>query len=566
MRNVLNNRSGVAMMMALLVVVNLVVLESAFVMQSIQGARMASLEKDRLKTFYAAQGGAEAALKEVDTLINGYLQDTILAANPSGVATDAKAKVNAGDGIGWLVYAVRNNNTAVLAQDGEEALYSSSGTIGGMPYQYTITFVEKSEPVAVTSDKWDFLYGYRIDSISMTGTLINQVSVSGDFTVRVQKDNFAKFSLYTNNQQYNGVQVWFTSRAAFYGPVHTNDRFNFAFANAGTFGDLVTQSQTTARFFNNNNPVLINGNANGNIDTPIFLDAFNRGVAQITLASATAETSMVSEAKKNNNYNNNGIYIPATNKDVLTGGIYVKGNSTIAMSVDVNDHAVYTITQGSNTRRITVDEDAGTTTVLNPADNSSVVYSGMPVGSSAAGSLIYVEGSITALSGTVQRDTQLTIASHDDITITNNVLYADYTPAVGTPGNASYVPPSAEGKENLLGIVSWNGNVHIASTAPDDVNIHATIMAENGVFTVDNYNNGDIKGTATLLGGVITNDYGAFGQFNSNTGQTSSGYGRNFVYDQRMQQGYAPPYFPSLATFIAFTNDITDKLVWQGKR
>ncbi len=236
------------------------------------------------------------------------------------------------------------------------------------------------------------------------------------------------------------------------------------------------------------------------------------------------------------------------------------------MGVDADDHAVYTITQGSNTRRITVNEDDATTTVFNPADNSSVVYSGKPVGASAAGSLIYVEGSITALSGTVQRDTQLTIASHDDITITNNVLYADYTPAVGTPGNASYVPPSAEGKENLLGIVSWNGDVHIAGSAPDDVNIHATIMAENGVFTVDNYNNGDIKGVATLLGGVITNDYGAFGQFNSNTGQTSSGYGRNFVYDQRMQQGYAPPYFPSLATFIAFTNDITDKLVWQGKR
>jgi hypothetical protein len=29
-------------------------------------------------------------------------------------------------------------------------------------------------------------------------------------------------------------------------------------------------------------------------------------------------------------------------------------------------------------------------------------------------------------------------------------------------------------------------------------------------------------------------------------------------------QGKAPPYYPSLSTFIAFTNDITDKLVWQG--
>jgi hypothetical protein len=30
-----------------------------------------------------------------------------------------------------------------------------------------------------------------------------------------------------------------------------------------------------------------------------------------------------------------------------------------------------------------------------------------------------------------------------------------------------------------------------------------------------------------------------------------------------MALGEAPPYFPTLNTFIAFTNDITDKLVWQ---
>lgn len=566
MKNLFYNKRGVAMIMALLVVVNLIVLEAAFVIRSIEGVRMASLEKDRLKTFYAAQGGAEAGLKMVDTLINGYLQDTILAASPSGVASDAKAKVNAGDGTGWLVYAVRNNNTAVLAQDGQEALFSSSGTIGSAPYQYTITFVEKSEPVAVTTDKWDFQYAYRIDSASTSGTLTSQVSVSGDFTVRVQKDNFAKFSLYTNKQAYQNDLVWFTNRATFYGPVHTNDRFNFAFAPAGTFGDLTTQSQTTARFFNNNNPVLRNASANGTIDAPVFLDAFNRGVAQITLASATAESSMVSEAKNNNNYKNNGIYVPATSGKVLTGGIYVKGSATIAMGVNTSDHAVYTITQGSSSRVITVDEDAKTTKVLNPSDNSSVVYSGMPQGGSSAGSLIYVDGSITALSGTIQRDTQLTVASHDSITVTNNIVYSDYTPAVGTLGTTAYVPPSASGTENLLGIVSWNGDVRIASTAPNDINIHATVMAQNGVFAVDSYDNNKIKGTATLLGGVITDEYGAFGQFNSNTGQTSSGYGRNFVYDQRMLEGYAPPYFPSLATFIAFTNDITDRLVWQGRK
>jgi len=71
------------------------------------------------------------------------------------------------------------------------------------------------------------------------------------------------------------------------------------------------------------------------------------------------------------------------------------------------------------------------------------------------------------------------------------------------------------------------------------------------------------RGTATLLGGVITDFYGAFGLFNGSTGTQLSGYGRNFVFDDRMASGNAPPYFPSLNTFIAFTNDITDKMIWQ---
>jgi len=107
--------------------------------------------------------------------------------------------------------------------------------------------------------------------------------------------------------------------------------------------------------------------------------------------------------------------------------------------------------------------------------------------------------------------------------------------------------------------------VKIGTSAPANVQVHGTVLAMSGVFEVENYNDTGVgpRGTATLLGGVIQNNYGAFGLFNGSTGQQVSGYGRNFVYDQRMQQGYAPPYFPSLSTFIAFTNDIADKTVWR---
>ncbi len=561
----IRDEKGVALIFTLLFVVILMAIAGIFVLRIVHEARMAALERELTKTFYAAQGGGEAALEEVEVLINTYLQDTISSASPSGVINNAKAKVNTSDGIGWLVYAVRNNNVPVLSQNGEEASYTAAGSLGATDYSYNIIFSEKGDPSSVGTDAWDFPYSFRIESAGTSGSVNSTVTLYGDFTVRVQRDNFAKFALFTNRQQMpSGTNVWFTDKTNFFGPVHTNDRFNFALNPSGTFEELVTQYQPTARFYNNGSSILLNADANGTIDVPIFEDDFNRSAGQITLNSATEEADMISQVKGNNNYNSNGIYFPAQGS-TLTGGIYVRGNATVTFSVNAQDQAVYTITQGSSTRVITVDPTASQTQVFNPSNNTTTTYTGQPDGQDDAGTIIYVSGNINSFSGTVQEDTEVTVASRDSIIITNHLKYTDYTPGSGTAGQPGYVPPTAEGTKNLLGIVSWNGNVRVGTSAPNNVEIHGTVMAENGIFSVDNYNDTGVgpRGIATLLGGAISDNYGAFGQFNGSTGQATSGYGRNFVYDKRMQLGEAPPYFPTLDTFIAFTNDITDKLVWQ---
>ena len=129
------------------------------------------------------------------------------------------------------------------------------------------------------------------------------------------------------------------------------------------------------------------------------------------------------------------------------------------------------------------------------------------------------------------------------------------------------MPPNADGKTNLLGIVAWGGNVRVGTSAPNNISMHGIVMARNGIFTVDNYTSTTVgpRGTATLLGGAITQFYGAFGLFNGSTSTQIAGYGRNFVYDSRTLLGKAPPYFPSMRAFIAFTNDLTDKLIWQNR-
>ena len=261
-------------------------------------------------------------------------------------------------------------------------------------------------------------------------------------------------------------------------------------------------------------------------------------------------------------------FIFPNNGTSVLGGVYVKGDAAVALSVDGSDRPVYTLTQGGTTKIITVDLAANQTIIQDGA--SSETLTGVPDGTDELGNLIFVDGNITSLGGTIQGGDQLTVSAQGDVVITDNVVYQNYTPGTGSPGDADYVAPSVVGYDNLLGIVAWgDGNswtdedVIIGTSAPDNLNIHASIFVEEGIFTVQDYTDQGVgpRGKATLIGGVVSDKYGAFGLFSGATGAELSGYGRNFVYDERMRSGISPPYFPTLQTFIAFSNDITDKVI-----
>lgn len=565
MRHRFHNNRGAAMVISVFFMVVLYALSGIFVLRAVHDNQMARVERESSKAFYAAQAGAEAALYQLDVLINTYLMNTISSASPSGVISYAASKVASGNGVEWLTYAVRNNNVAVLTENGEQAEYAGSGALQTGSYAYVITMTEKEDPSDAGVDAWDFPYSYMIESTGSSSGETSRVVVHGDFTVRLQRDNFAKFALFTNTQTMpNGTQVWFTDSTVFSGPVHTNDRFNFALNPSGSFYAAVSQHQETARFYNNGSSILLDADVNGTRDVPVFHAGFGRDQDSIVLNSSTVKQDMIDQATGGQAFGANGIYIP-NNGTALTGGIFVKGDSSVSLTVDGNNRAVYTIEQGGVSNQVTVDSSSNQTIVTNLSSGTSATYSGVPDGTDDAGTIIYVDGSISSLGGTVQEGTSVTIATTEDVVIQSHLKYSDYTPGSGTPGVAGYTPPTAVGTDNLLGIVSWEGDVRIGTSAPDNLEVHGTVLAQSGIFAVDSYNDtgAGARGSATLLGGVISDNYGAFGLFNGTTGQFISGYGRNFVYDERMQAGTAPPYFPSLNTFIAFTNDITDKVIWQ---
>lgn len=560
-----SDEKGMALVIVLMVVMVFAILGSVFVSRTVNEKNTSEREKLLNQAYYVAEAGADAGLAQLDALINTDLLTTVNTTNPNILGNKAELYATNQDGLGFLAMYVKQNGTAQLVLNGSQAQYSSANiTLGSGTYRYDIVLKQKSNPVFIATDIWDFPYYYQIQTTATVQNVSRKIRLDGDLTVRVQRDNFAKFALFTDHHSLpSTATVWFTSQTNFAGPLHTNERYSFAFNPSGTFQGVVTQHHNSARFYNNGFNFLADADTNGTTDVPIFNASFTRGVSNIVLASAVQQADLADQAKGGQNINSNGIHVPVSGGN-LVGGIFVKGSPNITLGVDGSNNAKYTVQLGGTTKIITVNRGANTTSVVTNG-GAPDVYNGLPDGIENLGTIIYVDGTVNNLNGIVQRDTELTVSSQFDINISGNIKYQDYTPGVGTPGTAGYIPPHANGATNLLGLVAWGGNVNVVSSAPNNIEMHGIVMARNGIFQVNDYTSTGIgpRGEATLLGGVVTQFYGAFGLYSSATGNLIAGYGRNFVYDSRTLLGKTPPYFPSMKTFIAFTNDLTDKVSYQ---
>lgn len=565
-----SDKRGSALIFVLYVLIVCLILSSIFIFRSVNESNLARLERDMAKSFYYAEGGANSGLDSLEDAINTDLYNTINGTSPQAVKNDITkncgGKTICNVALDFLVKYAKEGTKALFTSDGTQATYTINSTnVGEGSYQYNIVVTQKSNPLAVQGQEevWDLPFYYRVESTGNRGSVSKEVLFSGDFTITIQHDNFAKYALFTDHHQMeSGKTVWFTNKTNFAGPVHTNDNFSFALNPSGTFDGAVTQQNTKAQFFNQGQSILADADSNPPYDVPTFNAGYTRGVSEIVLESSIEKQDLSEQATGGQNFIGDGIFL-ANDGQNLTGGIFIRGDPTISMGVN-GTMATYTVKEGTTTKTIKVDKD-NNRTVVSESGLPDATYNGVPDGVDDVGTIIYVDGTVNSLGGTIQKDTEVTISSEFDIVITNNIRYESYTPAVGNPGDSNYVAPDAGDAVNLLGILSWGGDVRIGTSAPDNLDIHGIVMARNGVFSVDNYDDKSVgaRGTATLLGGAITQFYGAFGLFDGSTGQNIAGYGRNFVYDDRTLSGKAPPYFPSLKNFIAFTNDITDKIVWQ---
>lgn len=549
----MKHRRGVVLLISAVFMAVLLVLISIYFSGLMTEKKSSDVEKFVLQTLSLSEAGANHGLAELRDIID----DLVSNINTGNIRNTNNFSA---DSLTFLDNYSIFTPTGIINFTRTAQQVDPTSNING-DYVVTITVVpSQAREVQGNPDTFRYFYNYQIESqgriTNVAPNITRTTSLYGSFTVTAIRANFARYALFTSHHMTpSGTTVWFTANTDFTGPVHTNERFSFANNPSGHFTGDVTQHMNTARFYNNGSPIFLNADRNGTRDVPIFDTSFERGVDLINLPSSVSQNDLKTQALGTMNQpGQNGIYIP-NSSGCLTGGIYVRGDASVTMSVDASNRPAYTITRGTNTKLITVDYTNNQTIVANVSGSGGTAagtYCGVPNGVDDEGTIIYTQGAINSLSGTVQQDTAITVSSEQDLVITNNVTYQS-DPRIA--GNESYA--------NVLGILAWGGDVRIGTAAPNNINIHGVVMAPHGEFTVDNYDSGSPRGIATLLGGAITDFYGPFGQFSGES--MIHGYGRNFVYDARMSQGTNPPYFPYMDFFTSSSNGLNQKPVWQDE-
>jgi hypothetical protein len=237
---------------------------------------------------------------------------------------------------------------------------------------------------------------------------------------------------------------------------------------------------------------------------------------------------------------------PANGGDGAGGGFYVNGNASVTMGATTggdgtaNPTQTYTVTQGNTTTTIIVNNTTGTTTVksggttlsllgapsqLDPTTGQLIVQKD-PSGNVVNPTLVYVNGQVTGLSGTIQNDTGITVAAASNVSITGDVTYVQSPVAI--PADTLNSSTNA----GVLGVFT-TANINLYPDAQGNLTVNGSLAAIGGGTSGFATPGGSI-GTWTIVGGRAEDQ----------AHSVNIGAG-NTYYDQRFGNNFGPPWFPT---------------------
>ena len=390
------------------------------------------------------------------------------------------------------------------------------------------------------------------------------ISSTGKFSLgtqtvdlHVRQTSFGKYAYFTDREvsSVSGGRIWFYSGDRIRGPAHSNNDqgsdFQINWGNPGSaiFEDVVTSVATDVEY----QPA---DPKNETEFMKIYKSGsrgFFLGVDVIPLPSSSDLQRDVAWGASTGFPTTTGVYTQPM------GGIYIRGDSTVTLSVNGSGQQVFTIVQGTKTTAITI--DLPNNRMLKQVNGGSITTV-----SGAGTGVIYADGHITKLSGTVADNVLST-------TTPKTVMYRNaYTIATNVVGGKNIVIPSAlknktsydpalsldhdtNMKCGTLGLIGRNVKVEVG--APTSMRIDAIILAgssttSDGSFHVSDYNTKSPTGTLKVVGGIIQKARGPVGLLSGST--LAYGYAKDYWYDARLADN-PPPYFPTTGGY--------DRLSWQ---
>lgn len=438
-----------------------------------------------------------------------------------------------------------------LSNYDEWITFPVNGVPGSVGNPSAGTYLVKIHGVEGNDGAWQKSYIIVATGATSVGDLKRQV------VTKVKQRSFAMYSYFTDQERSSVTNdtIWFYARDRLYGPVHTNDRFHISWSPTSAdpiFYDTVSSVATSVDWGTDGSPATVR-------DWRRVLDG---GQAALTMGVQRVPLPLSSVAQRNAAWGSdsdfpttNGINFPSSGS-ILTAGIYVRGDCTIAFSVESSTgNQVITIVQGSTTRTVTIDRANDQTKVKRGSITD--YYSGVPNG------VIYSTGNITSLKGTLANNDEdgsriiernawtvaTDVSAGKDMTITDNLAYKT------APDSTKPATHTSNLRAATLGLVAED--VVVSTSCPNEMTIDGVILAggentTNGTFYYAGWN-GQKRNNLHVLGGIIQKKRGPVCTFNQND-VLQTGYNKDYRYDTRMADT-PPPFFPTTGGY--------DVLSWQ---
>jgi hypothetical protein len=343
--------------------------------------------------------------------------------------------------------------------------------------------------------------------------VLESVGRSGDrerrIRHRIRMESFAKYAYFTDEEVgAGGGVIWFVSADRLEGRVHSNGIFHIN--GSPQFLSRVTSAADHMVGYNDFEVFDAGGWPVGGND-PFFAEGFELEVPPIPLPTETANLQ----------------------QEAVTGGLLLGPAATIQLGfvgTDADD-LDKTPAPGFFRYRNTPPPNNDWIEVRITDLPSRVVY---------GNNELRVEGRL---------DGELTIASRQDIVITDDVVY-ETSDAAGAP---------LPGCNDLLGLISEDNIVFEYNPAnAADLRVNAVLMALNTSIMAEDHNQHPPRGTLTIWGGLIQMNRGAVGTF-GNGGVISHGYRKDYHYDPRVT-ARTPPAFPLTGVY----HDVEWRETWDA--